>query len=266
MEKETFRRTARARNGREPSRRAARAVGRRKPFAARDAAWLVRRAALGRSGWAGPGAFARQREKLRQPMGYQFMCPQGHLLQAEESQVGQICACPLCGVQLIIPAPLVPATPEPAVPPGAAEAAWSQTPAVPPSAAEGPNFREASPAFGADAAPGSAAPPAQQAEQAPVFAPTDMREPVALAHLVCPSGHVLETPREMLGQDAMCPYCQVAFRLRWEDSLEYRKAKEEEQLRRDQRIGRLWMQWSIAVAVVVVFGLGLLIALSRSTQ
>lgn len=210
------------------------------------------------------GAFAREIEKLRQAMAYQFMCPQGHLLQAEEQQVGQLCACPLCGVQLIIPAPLVPATPEPAQPPSPVETAWSQTPAALPGAAQGPNLGEAFPAFGAAAAAGGAASANQEAEQPTVFAPTDMREPVALAHLVCPSGHVLETPRDMLGQDAMCPYCQVAFRLRWEDSLEYRKAKEEEQLRREQRIGRLWMQWSIAVAVVVIFGLGLLIALSRS--
>lgn len=199
-------------------------------------------------------------------MGYQFMCPQGHLLQAEESQAGQVCACPLCGVQLIIPAPLAPTTPEPAAPTGPAEAAWSQTPALSTGAAPGPNLGEAYPAFGAAAANETAAPPNQETEQAPAFIPTDTREPVPLAHLVCPSGHVLETPREMLGQDAMCPYCQVAFRLRWEDSLEYRKAKEEEQLRREQRIGRLWMQWSIAVAVVVVCGLALLIALSRSTQ
>lgn len=203
-------------------------------------------------------------------MAYQFMCPQGHLLQAEEQQVGQLCACPLCGVQMIIPAPLAPASPEIAQPPSPVEGAWSQTPASPatppasPGAVQGPNLGEAFPAFGPAAATSAAASPDQEAEQAPVFVPADTREPAAVAHLVCPSGHVLETPREMLGQDAMCPYCEVAFRLRWEDSLEYRKAKEEEQVRREQRIGRLWMQWSIAVAVVVICGLALLIALSRS--
>ena len=60
-------------------------------------------------------------------------------------------------------------------------------------------------------------------------------------HILCPAGHELETPREMLGQDAMCPYCQTQFRLRIEDSVEYRKEQEEARMRRDMQIGKSWI-------------------------
>ena len=85
-----------------------------------------------------------------------------------------------------------------------------------------------------------------------------------LVHVICPNGHQLETPREMLGEEALCPFCQAQFRLRLEDSIEYREQKAKERARREARAGQLWMRWAIAAAVVVVFGLILLIALSVS--
>jgi len=68
----------------------------------------------------------------------------------------------------------------------------------------------------------------------------------------------------MLGEDAMCPFCQTQFRLRFEDSQEHKKQKEEERQRREMRLGRAWMQWSIAAAVVVILGVILLIVLYAS--
>jgi len=38
-------------------------------------------------------------------MTYQFHCPNGHLLEGEESQAGLPCDCPTCGVRFEIPAP-----------------------------------------------------------------------------------------------------------------------------------------------------------------
>lgn len=46
-------------------------------------------------------------------MSFQFQCPQGHLLEGDESQAGQPCTCPMCGMLFLIPPPL----PEPAPPP-----------------------------------------------------------------------------------------------------------------------------------------------------
>jgi hypothetical protein len=68
----------------------------------------------------------------------------------------------------------------------------------------------------------------------------------------------------MLGQDALCPYCQIQFRLRYEDSLEYRKEQAEEIERRERRLAKLWLQWSIGIAVVVVLGVIILSVLAAS--
>jgi len=83
-------------------------------------------------------------------------------------------------------------------------------------------------------------------------------------HIPCPSGHLLETPREMLGEDAICPFCQVQFRLRYENSIEYRKQRQAERERRELERGKAWMQWSFAIAAVVVIAVILLIAASVS--
>jgi hypothetical protein len=68
----------------------------------------------------------------------------------------------------------------------------------------------------------------------------------------------------MVGEDAICPFCQVQFRLRYENSLEYRKQRQAERERRELERGRAWMQWSLAIAAVVVLGVILLIAASVS--
>lgn len=39
-------------------------------------------------------------------MAFQFQCPQGHLLEGEESQAGQAINCPVCTMLFIIPDPL----------------------------------------------------------------------------------------------------------------------------------------------------------------
>lgn len=53
-------------------------------------------------------------------MPFQFYCPQGHLLEGDESQVGQQSQCPLCGsvflIPMIPPAAMPPAGPMPGAP------------------------------------------------------------------------------------------------------------------------------------------------------
>ena len=44
-------------------------------------------------------------------MAFQFTCPQGHLLSAEESQAGQTCYCPQCHIGFVIPSPQPPSYP-----------------------------------------------------------------------------------------------------------------------------------------------------------
>lgn len=45
-------------------------------------------------------------------MPFQFYCPQGHVLQGDESQVGQPCQCPYCGSSFLIPQTSMPTAPQ----------------------------------------------------------------------------------------------------------------------------------------------------------
>ncbi|GAB4133267.1 hypothetical protein JCM17478_07790 [Thermopirellula anaerolimosa] len=81
-------------------------------------------------------------------------------------------------------------------------------------------------------------------------------------HIPCPAGHVLETPQDMLGRDAMCPFCGQVFRLEYRNSLEHRREQEQRASREAERAARFWLQWAIAAAIVTVGGLILLIVLA----
>jgi hypothetical protein len=168
-------------------------------------------------------------------MPFQFQCPQGHLLEADESQVGQQCQCPMCGQLFAIPAPAG-AAPFPA--PGG----FAPPPAEDPAAA-----------FDFSRGRSSAAAPFSQPE-----APR-------MLHIPCPRGHELEVPPEMLGQDVLCPHCQTQFHLRDRDSIEYKQRKQKEIELKDYKRGQLWMMWAIIIATVVVLGLAILIGI-RATQ
>lgn len=149
-------------------------------------------------------------------MAFQFQCPNGHLLEADESQSGDQCHCPHCDVLLIIPE-----SPHNAALGGSAQA-WNA----------------------GDNAPAAATPFNLFAASAPQW-----------LHIPCPKGHVLDVPFEMIGQEVLCPHCQAQFLLHERDSVEYRRRKEAEQELREIRAGRIWMNWAIAFAVIVILGL-----------
>jgi hypothetical protein len=182
-------------------------------------------------------------------MAFQFLCPQGHLLQGEPSQSGQQCSCPYCGTLFLIPQPVAAASPGAGV-------------EAPPSPQNGPAGPPPDP--GPEGFPGirTEEPPARLGDRAAAARssmPTDGAPEIV--HISCPSGHELETPREMLGHLAMCPFCQAQFHLRWKNSVEYRRRKQEELERKQARAAKLWLQWSIAAAVVVVLSLILALVL-----
>lgn len=217
-------------------------------------------------------------------MAFQFLCPQGHLLESDQSQVGQQCQCPYCGVLFLVPQPIIAAPPDASAasvpttepPPIEIQREVEQSPrltefpavgppAEPPVQAPGPSFQSPVsepppstpdfPGIQTESKPGATAGPVGQFQ---VQSASEM----AVVHVACPNGHELETPREMLGQEAMCPFCQTQFWLRLEDSVEYRREKAEERERRETRIGQLWLRWAIVAAVVVVLGLVGMIAFS----
>ncbi len=163
-------------------------------------------------------------------MPYQFNCPNGHLLEALETQAGDQCNCPHCGVLMVIPQQ----------PPGTA---------APPQSAEAfPDVSQQTP----------------DVTQASSFEPNPEEED--LLHIPCPNGHVLDTPRDMIGQAVMCPHCDAEFRLRESDSEEYQRRKKAAQERRERKAGNLWLNWSIVIAVIVLLGLGILIFLSSASK
>jgi hypothetical protein len=68
----------------------------------------------------------------------------------------------------------------------------------------------------------------------------------------------------MLGQDVLCPHCQVQFRLREKDSVEYKRRRDQELERRERKAGKMWLNYAIIAAVLVVLGLIVLIAIDAS--
>ena len=59
----------------------------------------------------------------------------------------------------------------------------------------------------------------------------------------------------MLGQDVMCPHCEVQFHLREKDSVEYKLKRERKAQIREEKLGKAWLNWAIAIAVIVALGL-----------
>ena len=153
-------------------------------------------------------------------MAFQFYCPQGHLLQGHESQMGQQSQCPLCGSMFVVPG----AAPAPAA-----------------------------------VAPQPAPPPEPEPEPAPPPEPPKPPEPRIL-HIPCPNGHMLETADDILGKQVLCPYCNAQFELREEDSEEFKREQAEQRRLREEQINEQWVKYSIraAIGVGVMFGLMIL--------
>lgn len=182
-------------------------------------------------------------------MTFQFLCPQGHLLQGEEADMGMQCQCPQCGMAFIIPTverpaysssedltamPSQMAEPEPdTLDPPAALSDWTpDAPSLGSGAPREMDFDAADSGVGGLSAAAGAE---------------------TLLHIPCPNGHELDTPLNMIGQRVMCPHCRVEFRLRRENSIEY--VREQEIL--DRRRAQFWFQ--AAIAAVGIVGLALLI-------
>jgi len=166
-------------------------------------------------------------------MAFQFQCPNGHLLEGEESQAGEQCQCPICQTLFIIPQPIVEEQPH---------AASSQSAATPP----------AFPAIGPAASRSSAKP----------AAPVEIKEPEFL-HIPCPEcKQELETPVEMLDQEVMCPHCQAQFQLRRRDSVEFKRKRKQEAEIRERKTDNWWFNFAIVAVVAVLIFLCVLIFMS----
>ena len=199
-------------------------------------------------------------------MAFQFYCPQGHLLEAQESQVGAQGQCPLCGQPFVIPNPAgapsaVPVPVQPIV-----SMASMPEPEIPSTALD---FGPAAPKFDVQAAlnfgtstsatatggaaVGDAAVPSPAAQQvaAPPAAPA-APPPPKIVHIPCPKGHQLETPEEMFGLEAQCPVCSAQFVLKLENSVEFLAEQAEKDRLHDERLSRFWLKMAIWIASLSV--------------
>lgn len=195
-------------------------------------------------------------------MAFQFQCPQGHLLEGNESQAGQQCQCPMCGMLFIIPQPIgAPAPvyeqPPASYHPGDRFAGTAGQPAAEPSAPFVPGAAAGDP--NAPFVPGAASP---AAPANPIAAPAEPE----LLHIPCPNGHELETPEEMLDQEVLCPQCNAQFRLRRKDSVEFKRKKEQEDRIRLEKTGNLWLTWAIVAVVLVGLTLIGLVVFSQMSK
>jgi hypothetical protein len=328
-------------------------------------------------------------------MAFQFSCPQGHLLNGDESQIGQACQCPYCGSAFLVPAPAasgavgmmggfprpnreppmqpfqapgassgIPVAPRPqyempsASPPsypapGFPQAQVPQAPPLPPEPAGGASSAfelpavkpfdlgfdpteknplpfelpgsdaafsfDSSPPTSSDSFPFGSSPPnpsegypvgppdgpayepepddagtgpveelaigepaaaeyaqgtateeaagesaggldfdALTSEERPAV-PRMSQEEFEVFHIPCPSGHVVAVGRKLLGKTAICSLCRQKFVLRYEKSAEYRDQAALQLEKREEKVGHLWLAWSLAVGVFVIIGVIILV-------
>jgi len=204
-------------------------------------------------------------------MPFQFYCPQGHLLEGHESQMGQQGQCPMCGAMFMFPMMGGP-PPAPTMMPG------GQMPGAYPGQGFPGQGGYSGPGYPGQGMPGPGFPGQQGGgfpQQQPDFGPPNFGggdrfaglqaaapggyeaiEPEAapeprIFRILCPKGHELQTPEDMLGTQALCPYCNTQMELRYEDSVEYKKQKELEQRILDEQAGRFWMKMAIWGSIVV---------------
>ena len=201
-------------------------------------------------------------------MPFQFRCPQGHLLEGENEDVGQVVNCPICGVALTIPgAPYTPtATPiQPPVPPDPQVPATNVTGTAPPVIEPEPeNFpdvtadgsrEEAENAFAVDTDNSQSASAEQdntQAEQddndTPDFESGNANQDEL--RIPCPNGHILHATRDMLDEEAICPFCEEQFELKERNSLEAIEKREMLSEKRQEKQERIFLYWGIGIMVV----------------
>lgn len=184
-------------------------------------------------------------------MPFQFLCPQGHLLEGNESDMGLECQCPQCGTAFIIPTidrPGQSSAPAPV-----------QEPVQ--SAFQRPRSGRDKAFEALEAAAESTTPkkPAKLDDELLDDVGTVVEEP--LLHIPCPNGHELETPFDMLGQRAMCPHCGAEFKLKREKSVEY--LREQEILERQR--AKFWFQLAVLAAGFVVVVILAMIAIVAVT-
>jgi hypothetical protein len=196
-------------------------------------------------------------------MAFQFMCPQGHVLQGDEAHAGQTIQCPQCGTTFIIPSPEPQSAPTAVSPPTADfESPEEDNVQIGRRRGRFGFLDEESESSGDD----DDSSPADILTVGPrdAFDPSGENAAQRLVTIPCPNGHPLTTPYTTMGDSVLCPHCGEQFQLVYTDSLEHRRDVETKQAIRDHKLGKTWLTWAVVAAVLVVaIVLGLIISASQ---
>ncbi|MCE9552942.1 MAG: hypothetical protein K8T91_06140 [Planctomycetes bacterium] len=200
-------------------------------------------------------------------MAFQFLCPQGHLLQADASQMGRTINCPTCGVLFVVPTVTTAAAVQPVI---------QVPPMAPPAAPEPAESAESEDDDPLDlnlrgrrgrrrahldiGLPDAGEVAEHEVVEAGIPEPAvgshstlgGLDSGPRLVHLHCPQGHELITPFETMGQDVLCPHCGEQFLLRYPDTVEYKTKHQLKEEIREQKLGQKWLTWAIVAGVLVL--------------
>jgi hypothetical protein len=208
-------------------------------------------------------------------MPFQFRCPQGHLLEGLNEDVGQTVNCPICGVALTIPgvsytptaSPIQPAVPHYQQNYHEVPAADVNTapPVIEPETESFPDVtavrstEEAENEFAVDtdnSQSDSAEQDNNQAEQdgndTPDFESGNTNQDEL--RIPCPNGHILHATRDMLDEEAICPFCEEQFELKERNSLEAVEKREILSEKRQEKQERVFLYWGIGIMVIGILG------------
>lgn len=214
-------------------------------------------------------------------MNFQFYCPQNHLLQADSSQAGTIIACPICGMQFVVPAPPPQAVAVPVVTPVSQSETFAGNgldfgSAPSRKSGKGQNLNEL--LGGGDSPKTSTKESSQEANPFAMMNEKKVREQkkndaieiksklegatkappkaeeLEVVHIPCPKGHVLDVDKDMLGERVQCPVCHSVYDLKLENSLEYIRERKVAEDREEARLGKIWIvRAGIAAILLLLF-------------
>jgi len=170
-------------------------------------------------------------------MPFEFYCPEGHLLEGDDDQLGTQGRCPLCGTLFLFPKTTL-----------LAKLMHAKGPKPKEPAAPAPGISLGDVVAGGGVA-SHGGPPEPQVLQ-----------------VLCPRGHILDTPEEMLGTAVICPHCRIRFTPTVERSVPYLRTKQRYEMQKEESQGRFWLAiaivaTAIALTTFVVMG----VYLSRSS-
>ncbi len=205
-------------------------------------------------------------------MSFHFRCPSGHLLQAEDHDVGQIVNCPVCATAMAIPpnpagSPVaMPVSPDATVTTTSYTTPASSEP-VPETFYEEEKNEPLPDVTGhsemaIDDFRVNTEEESYSETETPDFDSNNANQDEL--HIACPKGHVLAVTRDLLHEEAICPYCNESFELLERNSVEAKTKRAEQAERKAEKTERAFLYWGIAVAVLVVVGIIVLSIAYRS--